>query len=343
MKKIRVGVIGLGVGRGHLGSYAKCRGVEILAVCDVQENLLDEMKRKYGISLAFTDYKKMLDVPELDAVSIATPNRFHAPMTICALKCGKHVLCEKPMALNSKEAERMLREAKKSRKKLMIHFNQRFTPEARSIKKCVDSGKLGEVYYVKAGWLRQMGVPMRESFTSKSLSGGGPLIDLGVHRLDFCLWVLGYPKAVSVSAVTYDKIAGPMLRKRGINYDVEDLAVAIIRLKNGATIFLETSWATMVRWRDEMYTQLFGTRGGLEDRWIDYKAVEMNLVRRVNGKFTLKALAATSVQDDAQKHFIDCIRGNVEPEASGQNGLEVMNVLDAIYKSSELGREVRVQ
>ncbi len=342
MKKVRIGVIGLGMGSYHLENYSKCKGVEILAICDVQEKLINKMKRKYNVPLAFTDYRKMLRVPELDAVSIATPNRFHAPMTIYAFKYGKHVLCEKPMALNTKEAERMQSESKKSKKLLMIHFNQRFMYGAGFIKKCVDSGKLGDIYYIKVGWLRQMGAPMRESFTKKSVSGGGPLIDLGVHRLDFCLWLLGYPKAVSVSAMTYDKIAGPLAREKGIGYDVEDLAIAIVRLKNGACIFLEVSWATMTELQEDMYTQLFGTRGGIEHRCIDYKLVELKLLKKRDGKVVVRRPAISDGDGNPQKHFIDCICSGTQPTATGEHGLEVTKIIDAIYKSSKLGKEVRV-
>ena len=344
MKKIKVGVIGLGMGRYHLDGYAKCKGAEILSICDTRKSLLNKFKQEYGVRLAFSDYRKMLQVGELDAVSIATPNKFHAPMSIYALKHGKHVLCEKPMALNAKEAERMLREAEKSNKKLMIHFNYRFSPQARFIKGYVDSGKLGEIYYVKTGWLRQMGAPQRASFTDKRISGGGPIIDLGVHRLDFALWLMGYPKAVSVFGATHDKIAGPAARKRKVHFDVEDIGVAIIRLENDALIFMEVSWATKTEWPEEMYTQLFGTKAGVEQRNVagTYN-FEVKLFEERKGGIAVKKPSVRCKEGNPQAHFIDSIRKDTQPMATGQHGLEIMKILDAIYKSSRIKKEALVR
>lgn len=341
MRKIKVGVIGLGMGRSHLRGYAQCKGVEILALCDVSKSLLSEVSGKYDVPLTFTDYRKMLQVEELEAVSIATPNKFHAPMSICALKAGKHVLCEKPMALNAKEAEKMLWEAEKNKRKFMLHFNFRFSHQARFIKRYVDSGKLGDLYYVKTGWLRQMGVPRKRSFTDKKISGGGPVIDLGVHRLDFALWLMGYPKAVSVVGETYDKIAGPLARKNKVHFDVEDIGVALIRLENEALIFMEASWATKSEWPEEIYIQLFGTKAGLEQRNVTgtYN-FGVKLFEEKKGKVVVKKPAIRYKDGNPQAHFVDCIRGDTEPMATGRQGLEVMKILDAIYKSSRIKKEV---
>lgn len=344
MRKIKVGVIGLGMGRSHLDGYARCKGVEILALCDVRKNLLNEFKAKYDVPLTFTDYRKMLQVEELEAVSIATPNKFHAPMSIYAFQHGKHVLCEKPMALNAKEAEKMLGEAERNNRKLMIHFNFRFSPQARFTKRYVDSGKLGEIYYAKTGWLRQMGTPLRRSFTDKKISGGGPIIDLGVHRLDFVLWLMGYPKAVSVFGATHDKIAGPYARKNKVHFDVEDIGVAIIRLENEALIFMEASWATRTEWPEEIYTQLFGTKAGVEQRNVlgSYN-FKVKFFEEKKGKAVTKEPAIRYKEGNPQAHFIDCIRRDTTPMATGGHGLEVMKCLDAIYKSSRIKKEVLIK
>lgn len=344
MRKIKVGVIGLGIGDYHLLRYAQCPGVEILAICDVQRDLLKEFQGRYDVPLTFTDYRKMLQVEELEAVSIATPNKFHAPMSIYAFQHGKHVLCEKPMALNAREAEKMLQEAKKNKRKLMIHFNFRFSSHARFIKDYVDSGRLGDIYYARTGWLRQMGAPMKRSFTDKKISGGGPGIDLGVHRLDFALWLMGYPRVVSVFGATYDKIAGPHARGNKIHFDVEDLAIAIIRLENEASIFMEASWATKSEWPEEMYTQLFGTRAGVEQRNVDGSCnFEVKLFEEKGDKVVIEKPTIKCKEDSPQAHFVDCIRRDIQPTASGEHGLEVMKILDAIYKSSRMKKEVRIK
>ncbi len=337
-----MGVIGLGMGKSHLAHFAGCENAEISAICDSNRQTLAEVREKFNVPLAFTDYEKMLEMEEIDAVAIATPNRFHAPMTIEALKKGKHVLCEKPMAMNEKEARGMVRQAEKSKKKLMVHFNQRFGYGAKYVKDCLDSGKLGGVYYLKTGWLRQMGVPLRQSFTDKSVSGGGPLIDLGVHRLDFVLWLLNYPRAVSVSAAIFDKIAGHKIRKREMVYDVEDLGVAMIRFDTGAVLFLEASWATMIKYKEEMYTMIFGTEGSFEQRTIDSKVVEFKLINALQDKIVVTTPRIRRKMVTAQQHFIDCILRDKEPEVSGLHGVEIMKILDAIYKSSKLGREVKI-
>ncbi len=344
MKKIKVGVIGLGMGGYHLLEYARCKGVDIVAIGDVRKDLLQEFQGKYDVPLTFTDYRKMLQMEELEAVSIATPNKFHAPMSIYALQHGKHVLCEKPMALSAREAEKMLQEAKKNKRKLMIHFNFRFSPQARFIKNYVDSGRLGEIYYAKTGWLRQRGAPMKRSFTDKKISGGGPVIDLGVHRLDFVLWLMGYPRAVSVFGATHDKIAGPQARGNKMHFDVEDLGIAIVRLENEALIFMEASWATKTEWPEEMYTQLFGTRAGVEQRNVagSYH-FGVKLFEEKRDKVVIKKPAIRYKEGSPQAHFLDCIRRDTEPTASGQQGLEVMKILDAIYKSSKTKKEVLVK
>jgi len=329
------------MGRCHLDGYANCQGVEILAICDVRENLLHEFQDKYDVPLTFTDYRKMLQVEELDAVSIATPNKFHAPMSIYAFRYGKHVLCEKPMALNAKEAAKMLQEAKRNHKKLMVHFNYRFSSQARFIKRYVDSGKLGDIYYVKTGWLRHGGGPRRRSFVDKKISGGGPVVDLGVHRLDFALWLMGYPQAVSVMGVTYDKIVGPVARRKKAHFDVEDTGIALIRLENGASIFMEASWAGKSEWQNDMYTQLFGTQAGVEQRNIaGTYTFEVKLFEEKKGKVVVRKPVIRDKEKNPQAHFIDCIRRDSEPLATGQQGLEVMKILDAIYKSSRIKKEV---
>lgn len=342
MKKVRAGVIGLGMGQSHLRHFAECPQAVVTAVCDLDEELLSKAKEKYDIPFVFTDYKKMLKLRELDAVIIATPNFLHAPMSLEALRRGKHVFCEKPMAVNARQAKRMVEEAGKHKKKLMIHFNQRYSPAARYMKKTIEKGSLGEIYYIKTGWLRRMGAPMTPSFTDKSVSGGGPLIDLGVHRLDLVLWLLDYPGVLTVSAGVFDKIAGDKLRSRGMKYDVEDLGVAMLRLDTGAVLMLEASWATMIKCDDEMSTMIFGTKGSFEQKSIDYKVVGFNFITETKDKITEVIPKVGEKCGSPQQHFVDCIIKDLEPEVSGAHGLQIMKILDAIYKSSKLGREVKI-
>jgi predicted dehydrogenase len=244
--------------------------------------------------------------------------------------------------MNARQAKRMVEESKKNKRKLMIHFNQRYTPESKIVKQAVEQGNLGEIYYIKTGWLRQMGAPERPSFTDKSFSGGGPLIDLGVHRLDFVLWLLDYPKALTVSAGVFDKIAGDRLRMKGMKYDVEDLGVAMIRLDSGAVLMLEASWATMIKCKEEMNTMVFGTKGSFEQKNIDYKVVEFKFINETKNQIVEVSPKIKKNGGSAQQHFVDCILDDKAPEVSAEHGLQIMKILDAIYKSSRLGREVKI-
>ncbi len=346
MNKVRVGVIGLGAGKTHLKFFRECPKAEIVAVCDSDEEVLRKVGQEYDVPSLFRDYRSMLDMEDLDAVSIATPNVYHAPMSIEALNKGKHVLCEKPMALNAREAREMVEHAGRNRKKLMVHFNQRYSPGARYIKNYVDSGNLGEIYYVKTSWLRQMGAPGRPSFTDRSVSGGGPLIDLGVHRLDFVLWLLGYPKALAVSAGVFDKIAGHRVRKKGMKYDVEDLGVALVRLENGCVLFLEVSWAAMMSNVEEIDTVVFGDRGGFEQKSRNRNGSgvsELKLIKEMKDKIVEITPKIPQQKGTAQEHFVDCILKDVQPEVSGEHGLEIMKILDAVYESSKVGAEIKIK
>jgi predicted dehydrogenase len=263
---LKVGVIGLGMGRWHLQNYAKCPEAEIIALCDVDKERLKSAQEEYGVKHVFINYEEMLNLKGLQAVTLALPNRLHAPVTIAALSAGKHVLCEKPMAMNAKEAEEMVRTAKKAKKQLMIHFNQRFTQDALFLKRYIDAGHLGEIYYAKTGWTRRRGVPgMGSWFTRKAEAGGGGLIDLGVHMLDFALYMMGYPKSVSVIGRTYAKFGPAMGEREGKVFDVDDLAAALITFENGATLFLEASWATNIE-QETISTELCGTQGGASRR-----------------------------------------------------------------------------
>ena len=209
----------------------------------------------------------MLTEQALDVVSVATPNKLHMPLTVAALEAGCHVLCEKPMALSAAEAHKMLGAAERAARRLMINFSYRFNEQSQALKERVDAGELGEIYFGRTIWHRRRGLPRFGGwFGQKAISGGGPLIDLGVHRLDLALWLMGYPKPVWVMGGAYKPIASALAQAQGVEYDVEDLAVAMIRFENGAMLVVEASWAANVQERELMETRLLGTKGGLVQR-----------------------------------------------------------------------------
>ncbi len=343
-RKLRIGVVGLGMGAYHAQDYASDGRVELVALCDADKNRLTSEGAKHGVSELFTDAQVMFSKAELDGVSIATPNKFHAPLTITALKHGLHVLCEKPMAMNAREAQQMLDAAKKARRNLMINFSYRFSDMSQALKQQVDAGVLGDIYFGRTIWHRRRGVPgMGGWFTSKELAGGGPLIDLGVHRLDLALWLMGHPEPISVSGSTYNVIAKELARKQRKAYSVEDLACGIVKFANGATLMVEASWALNIDQPDEMFTLLCGTKGGLVQKNIrgGYDFMAEIYTEEGGNLYTKKLDQALVRAPSAYSEFISSIIEKRPPSASGEHGLKVMKILDGLYKSAETGKEVR--
>ncbi len=341
-KRVHVGVIGAGIGRLHIQSYCKCPEAEVVAICDAREDRARRVASEFGIPHLYTDYRDMLALPGLDAVSVCTPNYLHAQMTIDSFEAGKHVICEKPLAITPAEGEAMVAAGKKAGKIFMTAFNNRFRGDTQTLKKFIENGELGEIYFAKTGWIRRKGIPgMGSWFTQKEKAGGGPLIDIGVHVLDLTLWLMGNPKAISVTGSTYAKF-GPKGEGTGSwgtadasgIFDVEDFAAGFIRLENGATVMLEASWASHIKC-DVIYTQLLGTKGGAE---LD----PLRIYTDVHGTSVdiMPQCPNVSGHEMEIRHFIDCIINGKEPISTGEHGLEIVRILDAIYKSAETGREV---
>ncbi|KPK80264.1 MAG: dehydrogenase [Phycisphaerae bacterium SM23_33] len=347
---LNVAVIGLGMGRGHLDSYQKYGRCSAAAICDIDAGRLAEMAGKYGIpqERCFRDYRKMLAAVEklkLHAVSVALPNHLHAPATIAALRAGLHVLCEKPMAMSARQGRAMLAAAEKARRKLMINFSFRFTDQSQALKRMVDSGAIGDIYFGRTVWHRRRGMPgFGGWFGTKKLSGGGPVIDLGVHRLDLAMWLMGSPRPVTVSGSTFDHIGARVARQQGKSFDVEDLGCALVRFDNGATLILEASWAGFSEKREDMCTQLYATKGGIVQRnQEEGYTFEARVYGEQGGTLWESRLQQTTVQTpSAYQEFVDAVLDDRQPLATGQDGLAVQLILDAIYRSARTGREVRI-
>lgn len=345
MDKLRVGVIGLGMGRYHIAGYQAHPAAEVVAIADVDEARLKEIGDQYGVPGRYHTAEEMLRAEKLDIVSVATPNKFHAPLTIAALGAGCHVLCEKPMAMNAGEAREMLAAAKVAGRRLGINFSYRFTEQSMALKREVDSGLLGDVYFARTIWHRRCGFPgLGGWFGQKSLSGGGPLIDLGVHRLDLALWLMGYPQPIWLMGSTYNHLGSALAAERGAQYDVEDLATGFIRFENGATLEIEASWGAHIHERELMETRLLGTRGGLVQRNCDetYKFEAEIYTDRNGSQFDVKLHPPEQHIESAMYHFVDAIVKGQPHIATGEEGLLVMQILDAIYQSAAEGRPIRI-
>jgi predicted dehydrogenase len=331
-----------------LDAYLANPSVEVVAICDANSTLRATVQREHQIERGFGDLESLLAFDNLDAVSICTPNHLHEPMAVAALAAGKHVLCEKPLATTLEQGERIAAAARASDRVFMIGFSRRYREDSRAVKAIVDAGELGQIYHAHTGWLRRRWNPsVRGWFLSKQHSGGGPLIDLGVHMLDLALWFMGNPRAISVSgSVAYqfgERIGG------GIPVDVEDLASAFIRLENGATILLEASWYSYSGTGDHVFTRLLGSHGGAK---LEIGAnppvppVEIYLDR---GDVPLVATPTQSTADVIRSQFaneiaefIAAIQSRRTSAASVEQGLEILRILDAIYRSAEAGAEVRL-
>ena len=344
MGRMKMAVIGLGMGRGHARGYHSHPQADLVAICDPDESRLRDVQAELDVPRIYTDAEAMFAAEDLDGVSIAVPNKFHAPLTIAALRHGLHVLCEKPMAMTVKEAEAMNAAATRAGRNLMINFSFRFTDASYALKKQVDAGVVGDIYFGRSVWHRRRGMPRFGGwFGIKEMSGGGPLIDLGVHRLDLALWLMGYPDPIAVSGSTYNRIAGPLAKEERKAFDVEDLACGLVKFANGATLILEASWALNQQEREHMTTNLYGDRGGLVHRNVGggYDFTAEIFTDEGGDQFTKKLDWRTGTTPSSYHEFVDSIIDRRPPMATGEQGWKVMKILQGIYKSAATGREVR--
>jgi predicted dehydrogenase len=354
--RLGVGVCGARIAREHIRGYQAIDGVDVLAIAGPDVDRCTEVAREFGIPRVVADYREMLAMPDIQAVSICVPNKYHAPMTIDALNAGKHVLCEKPPAINADEAQRMVDAARANNRLLMVAFNNRFSANARALKTIIDQGTLGPIYYAKAAWLRRNGIPgFGGWFTTKAVAGGGPLIDLGVHMLDLALYFMGYPEPVSVVGSTYQEF-GP--RGKGASaswgatdlvltntFDVEDFAVGLVKFANGATLLVEASWAGHQERNDDISIHLFGRDGGASMLMPDYQKADCVRVFTEIGGTPVDITPRYSMDDEYARevrHFVDCIREGTDTLAPGEQGARLMRIIDALYESAASGHEVRL-
>ncbi len=344
-RRLRVGVVGLGIGRMHIDGWRQHPQVDVVAIADTDAQRLAQVGEQFGIAHRYVVLEAMLDAQALDVVSICTPNKFHKELTLKALAAGCHVLCEKPMAMSAAEGREMLEAATRAERRLMINFSFRFTAQSRALKAQVDAGVFGEFYFGRSVWHRRKGMPgFGGWFGTKALSGGGPLIDLGVHRLDLALWLMGYPRPTWVMGSTYDPIARQAAERAGKPFDVEDLAAAFIRFDNGASLVLEASWAAHIQERELMETRLLGTRAGLLQKNLDegYTFDAQVFTEQHGSAFDMHLHATDQAAPPAMHDYAEAILTGRPHPAPAEEGLRVMEILDAIYESARSGRPVEM-
>jgi predicted dehydrogenase len=347
-KKFNLGIIGTGwPGQQHAIAARVLDAANIYACADVDESRRREFEREYKPEKVFSDYHDLLKDPQIDAAIICLPNFLHFPASLAVLEAGKHVLCEKPPTLNAAEMKVLREEATKRRLIYCFSRQFRFTPAMRAAKKAVEDGRLGKIYHAKATFVRSRGIPVGVGnwFTEKRRSGGGALIDIGIHALDAVWYLMGSPRPVSISAKVFRNFAH--LANVPV-FDVEDAAYAFIRFENDAVVQLETSWAGNLTddipprkyfGQELINSVLYGTKGSI-------RLNPLTLFEDQNGELVRVPLGAQEDEPSGfalqLSNFLEAIAGTAQPVNNVDQAVELMEIIDGIYSSSELDREVPI-
>ncbi len=341
MDKVCVGIVGAGfIGQTHASDYRGCADAEVVAICDVVEERARAFAKEHNIPQVFTDYEKMVVSDDIDAVSVAVPNIYHAPVTIAGFQAGKHVLCEKPLTVSPKDADAMLAAAEESGKVFGMALPFRHYGNSQLLKAVIEEGTLGEIYYAKASMLRMISIP-KGWFHMKKYAAGGPLFDLAPHILDATWWYMGCPKPVSASGATFAKFGpeGKGMGSWGIGWpedapatsDVEDLACGLIRFEDGQVIYLDVSW--VIQSIDGTAdSTVYGTKAGAT-----FAAVP-NTVEVYTDQGPVD-IPEAGPNENPYARFIEAIVGKKSLLGPGKDGVVIIKILDAIYRSAESGKE----
>ena len=351
---LKIGIIGCGgIAKGkHMPSLSKLPDVKMVAFCDIIEERARYAAAKYGDEDSFvcTDYRELLKDKSIDVVHVLTPNRWHSEITVAALEAGKHVMCEKPMAINSAEAQKMLDAAKRTGKKLTIGYQSRHRADSEYLKREVEKGTLGDIYYAKATAIRRRAVPTWGVFLDEYAQGGGPLIDIGTHALDLTLWTMDNYKPKYCVGTTYHALNNQTEQGNDwgnwdpAKFTVEDCAFGFVVMENGATIYLEASWALNTLDTREAVTQLCGTLGGAD--MIDglrFNGIRNNqkfmFVPQLEGKGAAfyNASKHPNPSELEARRWIDAIKNNTDPCVTPEQAIVVTKILEGIYRSAASG------
>jgi len=353
-KELKIGIIGSGdISAVHHGGYVKSGVADVCALADVNPETLANKSEAYDVppERCFLNYKDLLKLGDLDAVSICTPNKYHCRQTIDALKGGLDVLCEKPMAMNPAEAKRMVDTAKRLGRKLQIGLMHRFRPDSQYVKSLVDSGVLGNIYYARCQAIRRRGVPSWGVFGQMAEQGGGGLIDIGVHMIDLTWWLMGKPKPLAVSGQVYRTIGntpghvgafGPWDWK---TYNVEDFACALVRFENNVTMSIECSFVVNLD-QNRHGCNLVGDKGGAG-------ISPLSVVIEQNGHL-MDCTPQDMVDLDSQGQptkltnhekevaaFCQAVLKNKPVPVPGSEAIVTQKIIDGIFRSAKAGREIR--
>jgi len=356
-KKLKAGIVGCGAiaKEKYFEALSSLSEVEVVAFCDIIIERAEELCAMFGAKngKVYLDYNDLLKDESLDVVHVCTPNRSHAPITVAALKAGKHVMCEKPMATNYVDAKLMCDTAIEAGKLLTIGYQYRCMPAPLYLKEMCNNGELGEIYFAKAHALRRRGVPTWGVFLKEEEQGGGPLIDIGTHALDMTLWLMDNYKPKMVVGNVYKKLGdhndcgnifGPWNKDE---YTVEDSAFGFITMENGATVILESSWALNIRDEKEAKCTLCGTKAGADmDDGLTIVSDSHGRFTDMNPGFNDGAVAfvpgskVLSPSEKEARNFYDAILYGAQLRTKPEQALAVTQILEAIYESGKTGKPV---
>lgn len=339
-ESLKVAVIGAGIGRAHVEGYLAA-GAQVAAICDLNLEKSRALAQRFGIAPQITgDYHQILENEQIRAISLCTPNFLHAPMAMEALRAGKAVLCEKPLALNAVDAQKIADCARETGQICMVGQVLRFRDDTRLLKR--QAAEIGPIYYARALARRISGIPKWGGwFTQKAKAGGGPLIDVGVHMIDLAWWLAGCPRPIAASGATYGALgarkiglgAGGAGDENGV-FDVEDLAAGLVRFEGGFTVHFEAAWALRAE-KDERFCHLHGENGAL--LWAD----EPKFLDE-NGEIERLEVGAGTPWKNEMAHFLKCVQSGETPDPDAHQGVVMMKILDALYQSARENREISI-
>ena len=333
MEKVKIGVIGLGsvAQLVHLPNLAKVSGAHLTAVAEVNKNRLLTVSDKFNVKEKFSSYKEMLEKSEIDAVIIATPTITHTEIAIDCLNAGKDVLVEKPLARTYAEAKKIVDAAKKNNRKLMVGMNLRYRPDTMLLRSFINTKEIGEPFYIKCGWIRKQS-SSEKWFTKKEQSGGGVIIDLGVHILDLALWLLDYPEITSVSSQNFYHYTK----------SVEDTSISCIKCNNSAVINMEVSWSLPVE-KDHFFLDVYGTKGSFSSNPFRlYKKVENDYINLTPAQVDNPTVLFKKSYLNELKSFIGAIKGLNPVFSPGEEAMQRMKIIEAMYLSADKKQEIKL-
>jgi len=353
-KKIRIGTIGVGqIGKSHLDAYSRIPGAEVVAASDVNKDELGRVAERFKIADTYTDFRKLLERDDIEAVDVCLHNNMHAPVTIAALKAGKHVYCEKPIAGSYTDGVAMVKAAKACRRKLSIQLSTLFSKETRVAKKLIEDGQLGCVYHARSTGFRRRGRPYVDgygtsSFVQKETAGGGALYDMGVYHIAQMLYLLGQPSVERVSGKTYQEMDMDKTRRKNGRFNVEELGLGFVRFAGGLTLDIIEAWSICLNGFEG--SSIVGSAGGIRLQPFSYHnttATDIDMDATFNLDYAdwrwHQLRENQDAYDSPQNHWIAALQGRVPLLPTDQIALQTMLISEAIYLSNKLGREVTVK